>query len=276
MGKQYIGRKEFKSLLHSTEESRFDLAIMMTLPVVSVAFLWLFTTFVYGLLFIAVLAGSVWLAVQLVRAHLTANAVKVSEQNFPEIYAVLTDVCETLKYDKPVDVYIVEEGTVNAFLTRFLRTKFIILNSELAEDMIEESSRLQLKWVIARFVGALKAKHDKLVFLQIIVESLEKLQIFNLFLLPYERAVQYSGDQIGLAVCGDVNQALIALQKLMVGNKLAKRVNASGVLAQKKDMGVLVLAARLFSTHPHVIDRYANLLEFARQRYPEQYKKLMH
>lgn len=262
---------ELKTLLHPTEESRFDLALFVTFPVVSIGLLIIFSTIAFILAYVALLVFIVWIGVQIAKANLTANALKVSAASFPEIHKVCEEVRHTLDYNKPIDIYIVEEGTVNAFLARFFRTEFIVLNSELVEDMVQPESLLQLKWVIARFVGSLKVKHDKLLFFRVIIESLEKLQIFNIFLLPYERAIQYSGDQIGLAVCGDLDQSMVAFQKFMVGNTLSRRVILDGILAQEREMGFFAFVARLFSTHPHVVDRYMNLLRFAEKRYPELY-----
>jgi Zn-dependent protease with chaperone function len=264
-----ITPEQLQALLHPTEESRFDLALLVTFPVVSIGLLVILSTVAFVLIYVAVVIAAVWFSLQIAKARLTANAVKVSRVSFPEIYHILQEVCDVLDYHKPVDVYVVDEGTVNAFLAKFFRTKFIILNSELVEDMIQHEHLLQMKWVIARFVGSLKVKHDKLTLFRIIIDSVEKLQIFNIFLLPYERAIQYSGDQIGLAVCGDLHQSMFAFQKFMVGNNLSARVSLQGVLAQEREMGIFAKIARLFSTHPHVVDRYVNLLRFAKVRYPE-------
>lgn len=273
--KQKITPSELKKLLHPTEESRFDLALLVTFPVVSIGMLVILSTVAFVLIYVVVLIGVVWLSMQIAKARLTSNSLKVSEVSFPEIYNVLEEVRYTLDYDKPIDVYIIEEGTVNAFLAKFFKTKFIILNSELVEDMIQQDSLLQMKWVIARFVGSLKVKHDKITLFRVIIDSLEKLQVFNIFLLPYERAIQYSGDQIGLAVCGDLGQSMAAFQKFMVGNTLSKRVSLEGVLAQEREMGFFAAVARLFSTHPHVVDRYSNLLRFAKERYPDTYHRFV-
>lgn len=272
IGKQKITPAELKALLHPTEDSRFDLALFVTVPVVSIGLLIIFLTIGLAALSVVTIIFIVWLSLQIAKAKLTANAIKVSPVSFPEIYDILEEVRYVLDYDKPVDIYIVEEGTVNAFLAKFFRTKFIVLNSELVEDMLQHNSLLQMKWVIARFVGALKVKHDKLTLFRIIIDSLENLQIFNLFLLPYERAIQYSGDQIGLAVCGDLGQSMAAFQKFMVGNTLSKRVSLEGILAQEREMGAFAKIARLFSTHPHVIDRYVNLLRFAETHYPKLHR----
>lgn len=273
--KRKITSEELKELLHPTEDSRFDLALLVTFPVVSIGLLIILSTVAFVLLYVVMIVAVIWVGLQITKASLTANAVKVSKTSFPEIHRTLEEVRHTLGYDKPVDVYVVNEGTVNAFLARFFRTKYIVLNSELVEDMIQQHSLLQMKWVLARFVGALKVKHDKLVVFRVIIEGIEKLQIFNVFLLPYERAIQYSGDQIGLAVCGDLDQSMIAFQKFMVGNTLSKHVNLEGVLEQERQMGHFAKFAQLFSTHPHVVSRYVNLLRFAKHRYPDTYDRFV-
>ena len=263
-----------KSLSHPSEDSRFDLALLVAIPLIGFGLLAL--TFTWAILgFITILVFVVWFTLRVAKAHLTSNAVKVSEKNFPEVYKVLKEVLYVLDYNKPVDVYIVEEGSVNAWLAKFFETKFIVLNSELVEEMLEHDTILQTKWVIARFVGALKAKHYRLWFLRIVIDSIEKIKIFNIFLLPYERATQYSGDQIGLAVCGDLRQAMLAFQKFMVGNKLSSRVELEGIKEQKGEMGFFSTLARLPSAHPHVVDRFHNLLAFAQANYPEMYESYM-
>lgn len=270
-----ITAEEFKSLLHPTEDSRFDLALFIVIPVVGLGLLFLLKTAMFAFIFIGAIAISVWFGMRLLKASLTANAVKVSPSNFPEIHIILEEVQYVLDYHKDVRIYIVEEGTVNAFLAKFFKTELIILNSELVEDMIQPEKLLQAKWVIARFVGSLKAKHTRLFFVRVIIDSLEKLQIFNLFLLPYERAIQYSGDQIGLAVCKDLDQSLVAFYKFMVGNQLSHRVNPAGIAEQEREMDIFTSIARLFSTHPHVVDRFANLITFAERRYPNMHSAYM-
>lgn len=270
-----ITAEEFKSLLHPTEDSRFDLALFIVIPVIGLGLLFLLKTAMFAFIFIGAIAISVWFGMRLLKASLTANAVKVSPSNFSEIHKILEEVQYVLDYHKDVRIYIVEEGTVNAFLAKFFKTELIILNSELVEDMIQPEKLLQAKWVIARFVGSLKAKHTRLFFVRVIIDSLEKLQIFNLFLLPYERAIQYSGDQIGLAVCKDLDQSLVAFYKFMVGNQLSHRVNPAGIAEQEREMDIFTSIARLFSTHPHVVDRFANLITFAERRYPNMHSAYM-
>jgi tetratricopeptide (TPR) repeat protein len=270
-----ISKQELHSLLHPTEDERLAIALLVAIPVAVISLILIYLSRGLLLVFILSIVFFVWFILQIAKADLIANSVRVSNKNFPKIYEMLREVKYVLDYDKPVDTYIIEEGTVNALLAKFFKTKFIILHSELVEDMLENNKLLQMKWVIARFVGALKAKHCRLNILRVIVESIEKLKIFNLFILPYMRATQYSGDQIGLAVCGDLDQVMVAFQKLMVGNKLSEKVNFEGMLDQGKDVqgGFFSLLARLSSTHPHMVSRFLNLLAFAKWKYPEMFEK---
>jgi len=268
-----IQQDELQLLLHPTEHSRFMLALLVAIPVAIVAIVLVFVSFGLLLVYVGLITFSVWFGLSIAKASLMANSVRVSAKNFPAIHEVTTEVKYTLDYDEPIDIYIIEEGSVNAFLAKFFQTKFIILNSELVKDMLDNGKIVQMKWIIARFVGALKAKHFRLNLLRIVIDSIEKIKIFNLFILPYERATQYSGDQIGLAVCNDLNQAMTAFDKFMVGNDLADRVEFQGLIEQALDVrdSFFAMLARLFSTHPHMVSRYLNLLAFARWRYPRMF-----
>ena len=268
-----LSDSELRSLRHPKEDSRFFLALVICVPMALAIFFLAFLSWEIFLIVLVAAALLLWLVHAMAKAHLVANSVRVSEKNFSEIFRVVEEVKYVLDYKKEVEVFIVEDGNVNAFLANFFRINYIILNSELVEDMLNGKSILQMKWVIARFVGALKAKHLRLDIFKLVLESIENIKIFNLFILPYERATQFSGDNIGLAVCGDFGEVMHAFDKFLVGNQLAKRVNLAGVLEQGRETKKSFLAffLRLFATHPHVIDRYLNLLAFAKKYMRAQY-----
>lgn len=274
LGRQ-IRVSELKQYLHPSEESRFAIALIVCVPAAFIGLILTLVSFGLILIYIGLITFGVWFSLEIVKASLIANSVKVSQNNFPEVYEILLEVKHTLSYKKDIDVYIIQEGTVNALLAKFFQTKFIILNSELVKGMIEGGNLVQMKWILARFIGALQVKHFRLTLLRIIIEGLEKVKIFNLFILPYERATQYSGDQIGLVICKDLHQAILAFDKLMVGNSLAPKVNFSGLVQQGLEIrgDFFALIARLFSSHPHMISRYLNLLAFSRKAFPQLYEE---
>ena len=272
-----IRKDELKALAHPTENSRFILALVASVPAAIVAVMLVFVSYGLLLVYVGLIIFSAWFGLSIMKARLMANSVQVSRKNFPEIHETTIEVKRILGYRDPIEIYIVEEGSVNAVLAKFFKTKFIILNSTLVSDMLDNGRIVQMRWVIARFVGALQAKHTRLSLLRILIDGIEKIKIFGLFILPYERATQYSGDQIGLAVCNDLDQALIAFDKLMVGNELADRVQFRGLVEQALDVreSFFALLARLLSPHPHMVSRYLNLLAFARWRYPGMFDDYM-
>lgn len=267
-----ISDSDLKKAIHPNETARFNLALLICFPAAIFGLIATVASFGLILIYVGLIALSVWFGLSIAKASLIANSVRVSKLNFPEVFSIYEEVRAQLGYEKDIPIYIIEEGTVNALIAKFFGTKFIVLYSELVKDMRGGSS-VQMKWIIARFIGALKAKHFRLDFLRILIDSIEKIKIFNLFILPYERATQYTGDNIGLLICKDVFHAFRAFDKFMVGNDLSGDVNFQGILDQSKDVkgDFFAMLARITSTHPHQVDRYLNLLAFARKEFPEQF-----
>lgn len=269
-----ISDGELKKLLHPSEASRFVLALVFCIPAVFIAVSLVFASMGIFLIYFAILLFSVWFILQTIKANLTGSAVRVSEHNFPEVHDIVLEVKQILNYNKEVEVFIVEGGSVNAFLYRFFSTKFIMLNSDLVDGMNPDVYRAQLMWIIGRFIGALKAKLLRLQLLSLIVSSIQQIKIFNLFILPYERATQYSGDQIGFAITSDLPASMMAFDKLLIGKDLAKDVQLKGLLSQASTLNTSFFGwfSKKLSTHPHMTDRYLNLIEFSYRRYPEAFE----
>jgi hypothetical protein len=269
------GDLRLRALLHPTERSRFALALVAVVLVVVVAVvvaalldeLW---TLAGLTLTLALFGVSVWFSVQLFQAQLLGRAARVSGDNLPEVQAVLDQVREQLDFHRPVDVYVMDEVESHALLMKFLRTRVILLGGEFVADTLSEERRAELTFLVARFVGALKAKHLRLQPIRLAIAALEKLYLLNLILYPYDRATVYSGDQIGLACCGDLRAALRVLGRLMVGSKLAPKLGLHGVLRQAVSVRRRWLPrwCQLLLTHPHLTNRYLNLLAFARRLDP--------
>jgi Zn-dependent protease with chaperone function len=272
-----ITRIDFKKARHPKENSRFILALAICIPVLVVTLISTFATFGIILLFIGLILFLFWFGLKILETNMIGNSVRVSEINFPEIYSICEEIKVSMGYKKSIRIFIIEEGGFNAFLAKFFKTKFIILTSSLADDMTKEQNILQLKWVIARFIGSLQTKQIRLDFLRVLIESIDSIKIFSLFILPYQRATQYTGDNIGLLYCENVEQVLIAFTKFMVGTKLCDKVHFNGIAEQGKEINhtLFSLIARIPSSHPHTIDRHLNLLAYARKEFPEMFEKYM-
>ena len=246
---QQLGPLSLEQCLHPSERSRFWLAVGVVAPVTLVAATLALPIMVFVLPTAILFA---WFATRLMRARLLGNCVEVSADNFPKVYELLVEIRSQVDYQKHVEVFVYQEGEVNAFLLRRFRTRIVLLPHELLVDTLDGRHQQELVWILARAVGHLKAKHLRLWWLALLIESIEKLALFNLFLYPWERATQYSGDRIGLAVCGDLHAATRALRKLMLGNALADRASIGGLLAQRERLqgSFFGWLSEAFSAHP--------------------------
>jgi hypothetical protein len=219
-----------------------------------------------------VAAALTWITLQLHRAHLLGNAVRVTPESLPELHEVLDEVRETLGYQRRVDVYVTDRVSGLMTLTSLFGTRIIMIEGDLVAALLEDGRRRELTFLLARFIGALRTQRDRIAPLRLLVTLARPIGLVNVFIWPYDRAVVYSGDQIGLATCGDLDAALNALDRLLVGGTLGPSVRDAGVFDQASQVRRrrLPRIAQLFSRHPHLASRYVNLMAFAERHAPEQ------
>jgi hypothetical protein len=271
-----------RALLHPTEPSRLALAVAVVLLACAV--------FV-GLLIaagepdaIAILLpvlllflGSIWLVIQIHRAHLLGRCVRVTRRSLPAVQDALDQVRDQLDYHRPIDVYVAAKLPQPAIVVSYLGTKMILIEGSLIGDLLTPERRPQLTFLLARYVGAFKARHMRLEPVALLVSAIHELRIVNLFINPYYRATSYSGDQIGLACCGDLRTALEATERLMSGKDVEPAVSARGVIDQAAVVShrILPRLAQLFAPEPHLTNRFLNLLMFAKAQHPTEWRSFV-
>lgn len=170
---------------------------------------------------------------------------------------------------KEITAYVVEDGSYNALIFTLLRRKFLIINSEI---LARKSDETQMRFLVGRFVGALATKQYRFAWLQVIIGSIESIKVFNILMYPYERATQYSGDQMGLyMINNDLKSGVSAMIKLTVGSQLSDRVKVKDFVEQGRSNknNFFMFLARMSSRFPHMTDRVENLVEFSVKRYPK-------
>jgi hypothetical protein len=134
----------------------------------------------------------------------------------------------------------------------------------------------QLTFLIGRSIGGLRAKHHRFDLLVLLLRSIDALKYVSPFLRPWYRATIYSGDQIGMACCSDLEAALEATRRLLVGSQLALDLPAGNVLPQAclVQRNLLPRLVQLLAAEPHVTNRYANLICFARYHDPMLWERV--
>jgi Zn-dependent protease with chaperone function len=182
--------------------------------------------------------------------HLKGNAIKLSKNQFPDIYQIVVKQSQTLKLNYVADVYIMQSGGIlNAFATKFMGNSYIVLYSEIVESALEQDKNI-LEFIIGHELGHIKRNH-----------MLKKLLLFPSYIIPflgaaYSRACEYTCDNIGhfLSPSG-VKGGLLLLAS---GRTLYKKVNMKEFIAQdNSEAGFLKWFAEKVCSHPNLTKRLA-------------------
>ncbi len=269
-----------RPLLHPTEHSRFALAIVASLFALGLPLIVIVSSGTIAILALLLVLGfflaSVWFGMQIAKARLLGRSVKVDEHSFPLLQDVIDEVRATLGYRRRFEVYVCRTGGAEITSTSLLGTRIILIDGDLLAELSEPAKLPQLKFLIGSHVGAMRARHDRVELLVLVMGWAEVLKYVNLLILPYYRATAYSGDQIGATCCADVHAALEVTRRLLVGPKTAGDLHDGAVMPQAMlvKQRILPRLVQLTMPSPHITNRYANLLCFARYHDPEWWQAL--
>ena len=264
-----ITDREFKLCVHPLQRRRFWLAIVFAIILFpAIAVVTVAGTVAFGL--VPLIALSLWLSGRIFFANFLGNSILVTPVNYPRMHDIAEEMKTVLNYRKPVYIFVYQEGFFNAFMRKFFFRRAIFLNSDVLNTGVSDD---EVRWLIGRFVGYWYARRRFGLF-GWLIRVAERFLIFNFFILPYERAMVYTGDRLALAaINGDISSSVAAMQKLLVGRQLGYSVNPEGMVEQHRLVkgSIFAFLARITSYFPHMTARYVDLIAFAKQAYPVQY-----
>lgn len=190
------------------------------------------------------------------------NGVKVSEKQFPEIYALCKQAAARLSMSMP-HVFIVQDKTLGAFAKGFLGKKCVTLNSALVQEMTPE----ELEFIIGHEFAHIKCNHTNLLVLTNAQHASGVPGVSQALHLLYQfwsRKGEYTCDRGGLLACRDEAAAVSALAKLAVGTELFKQLNIDEFLGQHMDIEQDEVAklSEAFDTHPFLLRRIKAIVDF--------------
>ncbi|MFE8703368.1 M48 family metallopeptidase [Cytobacillus sp. FJAT-54145] len=182
------------------------------------------------------------------------NGVKLSEEQFPDLYEKAVKVATDIGLKKIPDIYVVESaGILNAFATRFFGRNMVVLYSDIFE-LIEREGEKEVLFVLAHEFTHLKRKH-------VIVSLLLLPAMWVPFLgNAYMRACEYTCDRYAAYYVQSLDAAKNALTILAIGKELYSKVNQQAYMKQlETESGFFVWLNEKLSSHPHLPKRIYSL-----------------
>ncbi len=207
---------------------------------------------------IALLPLTLIMSVYLYYAQYRANAIRITEKNFPEIYQVIEDYSKRLGMKKTPKVYLTQEnGLMNAFATFILRRQYIVLLTDLFEVAYLEHHDLEsIKFIIGHEMTHIRLRHATFLY-QISILFANYVPIIGQAL---SRAREYSCDRVAQHLTGV--SGVEPMLALVVGKHLYKKVDVEDYVKHcHETRGFFIFIYNLLSSHPIMPKRIQALLK---------------
>ncbi len=182
-------------------------------------------------------------------AWLKGNSVKVTAQQFPDLYALYQQCCTRLGMVPQPELYLAQsDGMLNAMATRFMRRDYVVLLSAVVEALADRPQAI--KFYMGHELGHIKRKHLSRHW------WLWPGMLYPLLSPAYSRAREYTCDRHGFACCDNLDDAKRALAVLVAGPELWKQLNLGAFEAQAQETGGFWMAVNeLTADYPWLCKR---------------------
>src|ERR687898_119168 len=186
---------------------------------------------------------------QLTRAGIRGSAVRLSPQQFPDIYAVKDDFARRLELQRDPEIYLMSgNGALNAFAASTLGYDFVVIHSELFSNTYE-NNKDALAFIIGHELGHLRLAHTRLWY-QLSTAYVDRVPLLGDFL---SRAREFSCDRHGAYLAPRGQEGLMLLA---AGRYVYKQVDTEELLGQAHQFrGFWPTLAQLPQSHPFSVRR---------------------
>jgi Zn-dependent protease with chaperone function len=184
-----------------------------------------------------------------------ANAIKLSEKQFPELYEIIKRFSRELNLNEVPDAFLIQEGgLINAFATRlYFRKNYMVFYADIVEVAYREGDFDSLEFIVAHEMAHIKAGHVTLLYNLAIFPIAFIPVLKNLLWTALSRAREYTSDRIAIRIAPLGKKGLIVLS---AGEHLYKDVNYEDYLQTTRiPEGFWIWSTNLLSTHPVLIRR---------------------
>ena len=195
--------------------------------------------------------------VNLYYAKYRSRAIKITENNFPEIYYNISEYSNKLGLKKIPEAFLIQQnGVMNAFSAFIIHKQYIEIDSDLFEIAYREYNDLEsINFIIAHELAHIKYKHATFYYNLFILFS----TLIPIIGTTASRAREYSCDRLAQKVTG--NSGVEAIFSLFAGKHLYKKIDVYDYIENSKDIkGFFVWCNNLVSSHPILPKRIRALI----------------
>ncbi len=219
-----------------------------------------------------------WGMERMLRIQLTGSFIRVTPDNFPELWKIFATARNRLALPITPEMYIKNEEDINAF-TSGVEKPVIVVNSGTVDRLDED----ELLFVIAHEMGHIKSGHvlyyQIASYLPVIGNIIGDVTLgignylsmgLQVALLHWQRTSELTADRAGLLGCQQPETATRAMMKLAgLPKKYAEKANVEDFIAQAQEFEMLDASATdkimkylsiYGSNHPWTVMRAKELL----------------
>jgi len=210
-----------------------------------------------GMAFMGLLVGFVFylFAQSALIAHIKGNGVELTESQFPDLYKHFVFCCGRLEMSERPSAYILNgNGGLNAFATKFLKSHFVVLLSDVVDAMDGDSDGI--RFYIGHELGHIKRKHIR--------GNLLRWPVLWLPLIgaAYSRSRESTCDLHGRACCESPAGAAKSLAALSAGSRRWKDIDITAYIKQSRySSGFWMSLHELLSGYPWITKRVSRVMD---------------
>ena len=191
-------------------------------------------------------------------AKYRSRAIKITENNFPEVYYNIAKYSHKLGLKRVPEAFLIQQnGVMNAFSAFIVRKQYIEIDSDLFEIAYREYNDLEsINFIIAHELAHIKYKHATFYYNLFIMFS----TVLPIIGSTASRAREYSCDRLAQKVTG--NNGVEAMFSLFAGKHLYKKIDVHDYINNSNDIkGFFVWCNNLVSSHPILPKRIRALVK---------------
>ncbi len=241
-------------LVYKNEKPLFFIAALL-----SIIFWVVLTVVTFGIVLIYLLLGYLFFlfAHSAFISHLKGSGVKISEEQYPDLYEKLTRGCSKIGLDEIPDAYLLRTDFFNALATRFLGRHFVVLFTDVVDAL--ESQPGAIDFYIGHELGHIHRKH--LAWSTFIMPA----SVLPVIGTALRRAEEYTCDRYGVACCQSEDDIKAAIAAIAAGNSRWKSINVDSYLNQiASTNGFWMSFNELTSDYPWLTKRMATALALSK------------